>query len=283
MDKLHQVFLSSTFNDLKDIRLNVIEGFMRSGYYPKCMEYFPASGSSQEKFISNAIDKSDIVVLLLNNRYGTEIKSLNGISYTHFEYLYAVGKKKPILCFIDQDAHHDKNESEQQKEKLAKLKNEILEEKLCVVIKFSDMTPSDLTSRVLASLNQSIDECPTCWVKGSSKIDLKDSYMLRILASSGEHNRDTEISTPSIMRILDSRDEFSFKGFKSKLEFNENLGRQESFSKDDTLNLTKDLLINNYLTMEISSSQEEVVFLATDKRYRSDKNEVIRIPDSLLK
>ncbi|MGE4319210.1 MAG: DUF4062 domain-containing protein [Deferribacterales bacterium] len=283
MNKLHQVFLSSTFSDLKDVRLNVIDGLMKAGYYPKCMEYFPASGSSQEKYISSAIDNSDIIIFLLNNRYGTEIESLDSISYTHFEYLYAAEKNKQILCFIDKDVTHDNKESEQQKEKLGRLKEKILEEKLCKIVEFKYINHSDLTVQVLASLTQSIDECQTCWVKGSSKMDLKDSYMFKsLLESSGEHNGNFEIPTQRIMRILSSKREFTFNEFISNLEFQENLGRQNSFSKSDALALLKDLLIYNHITMEISSSQEDIVFAPTGKQYMADKKEVLSIPDSLL-
>lgn len=35
MEKLHQIFLSSTFSDLIDARLKVIDGLPRAGFYPK--------------------------------------------------------------------------------------------------------------------------------------------------------------------------------------------------------------------------------------------------------
>ena len=102
MKKIPHVFISSTYEDLKEERLAVKEGVLRADCFPVGMEYFPSSPKSPWKVIENAISQSDFYILIVAGRYGS-IDKETGISYTEREFNYAVEKKIPILIFMSPD------------------------------------------------------------------------------------------------------------------------------------------------------------------------------------
>lgn len=59
MDKRYQVFVSSTYTDLKEERRVVIETLMKVDCMPAGMELFPASDEEQLNFIKRVIDDCD--------------------------------------------------------------------------------------------------------------------------------------------------------------------------------------------------------------------------------
>ncbi len=100
MDKRFQVFVSSTFADLKDERRSVFETLMKMRCIPAGMEVFPAIDEKQFKFIQRVIDDCDYYVLIIGGRYGSLTAKAKGISYTEKEYNYAVDKGMQVLAFI---------------------------------------------------------------------------------------------------------------------------------------------------------------------------------------
>jgi Domain of unknown function (DUF4062) len=97
-DKRHSIFISSTFEDLKEERRAVQDVVISAGDFPVQMESFPAADEDQFEFIKALIDKCDYYVLIVAGRYGTP--SDDGISYTEKEYRYAVSKKIPVLVML---------------------------------------------------------------------------------------------------------------------------------------------------------------------------------------
>lgn len=97
-DVRYQVFISSTFVDLKDERQKVYEALQRMNCIPAGMELFPATDEDQFEFIKKVIDDCDYYVVIVGNRYGSI--SDDGISYTEKEYRYAVEKNIPVSAFI---------------------------------------------------------------------------------------------------------------------------------------------------------------------------------------
>jgi hypothetical protein len=98
MDKRYQVFVSSTFADLKEERQAVMQALLSLDHFPAGMELFPASDEDQWALIKGVIDDSDYYVLVIGGRYGST--SSSGLSYTEMEFDYAAWTKKPILAFI---------------------------------------------------------------------------------------------------------------------------------------------------------------------------------------
>src|SRR5262245_27945134 len=98
MDTRYQVFVSSTFADLKEERQAVMEALLSLDHFPAGMELFPASNDDQWALIKGVINDSDYYVLVIGGRYGSTSES--GISYTEMEFDYAVNSRKPILAFL---------------------------------------------------------------------------------------------------------------------------------------------------------------------------------------
>jgi hypothetical protein len=92
MKKKHQVFISSTYTDLKTERQAAVEAVLKAGHIPAGMELFKA-GREQMETIKQWIDESDVYLLLLGKRYGS-IDKETGKSYTELEYRYAMEEKK---------------------------------------------------------------------------------------------------------------------------------------------------------------------------------------------
>ncbi len=93
----YQIFVSSTFEDLREERELVIKAILEMGHIPVGMEMFSAGDEEQWKLIQRQIDDCDYYVVIAAHRYG----SLDGkISYTEKEYDYAFSKGIPTLGFI---------------------------------------------------------------------------------------------------------------------------------------------------------------------------------------
>lgn len=97
-EKKYQVFISSTYDDLKDERKAVEEVVIRAGDIPVGMEAFPAADDEQFEFIKSIIDSCDYYLLLIAGRYGSVAS--DGLSYTEKEYDYAAAKGLPVLVML---------------------------------------------------------------------------------------------------------------------------------------------------------------------------------------
>jgi hypothetical protein len=98
MDKRYQVFVSSTYADLKDERQAVIRTVMEANCIPAGMELFPAADEEQLAFIKRVIDDCDYYLLIIGGRYGSVDES--GVSYTEQEYDYAVEKGLKVIALL---------------------------------------------------------------------------------------------------------------------------------------------------------------------------------------
>jgi hypothetical protein len=100
-DKKFQVFISSTYEDLKDERKAVEQTIIRAGDFPVGMEAFPAADEEQFEFIKTVISQCDYYILLIAGRYGS--LASDGKSYTEKEYAYAVEIGVPVLVMLRDD------------------------------------------------------------------------------------------------------------------------------------------------------------------------------------
>lgn len=99
-----QVFVSSTYTDLRDERQSAVEAILVAGHIPAGMELFSAGDQSQMDVIRAWIDESDVYLLILGGRYGS-VDPTSGKSYIHLEYEYALEQKKPVFsCVVKEDA-----------------------------------------------------------------------------------------------------------------------------------------------------------------------------------
>src|SRR5436309_2008295 len=98
MDKRYQVFVSSTYTDLRVERQHVSHALLSIGCIPTGMELFPASNENQLTFIKKVIADCDYFLLILAGRYGSVAE--DGISYTEKEFDYASRRGMPIIAFL---------------------------------------------------------------------------------------------------------------------------------------------------------------------------------------
>lgn len=98
MDKRYQVFVSSTFADLKEERSRVIQTLMEMDCIPAGMELFPAADEEQLSFIKRVIDDCDYYVVIVGGRYGS--MTSDGVSYTEREYDYALERGLKVIALL---------------------------------------------------------------------------------------------------------------------------------------------------------------------------------------
>lgn len=169
MDKRYQVFVSSTYNDLKDVRQQVILELMGLQFIPVGMEFFPASDETQWELIQRVIRDCDYYVVIIGGRYGSVDES--GMSYTEKEYRYARELGIPVLAFIHEDsaklADEDTNQPYEHRQKLADFR-EFCKQKMCKPWKHQDGLPATVLSNILhqAQLKEAVG-----WVRADQVPD----------------------------------------------------------------------------------------------------------------
>jgi len=99
VDKRYQVFVSSTFDDLREERAAVISALLQIDCFPAGMELFPAADDDSWTLIKSVIDDSDYYLIILGGRYGT-LAAASARSYTHLEYEYALSVGKPTIALL---------------------------------------------------------------------------------------------------------------------------------------------------------------------------------------
>lgn len=165
MNKKYTVFVSSTYEDLKQERQEVIQALLEMDCIPCAMELFPAAYEEQFNFIKSVIDDCDYYVLVLGGKYGS--MNSDGVSYTELEFKYALERNIPIISFIHSDidsipnskCEHDKNAIE----KLDKFRS-LAKQRLC---KFWT-SKEQLAGLVSRSMIQLIKRHPaTGWVRAN--------------------------------------------------------------------------------------------------------------------
>lgn len=160
MEKKYQIFISSTYEDLKEERKKVQDTILSMYQFPIGMEMFSAADEEQWEIIRETIDSSDYYVLIIGHRYGSVIEkgSYAGISYTQKEFRYALEKKIPILAFlIDSNVAITPDKMEQddnKREKLNEFKEEVKNGR--IVQWWTSM--DDLANKVMNSLNKQISK-----------------------------------------------------------------------------------------------------------------------------
>jgi len=102
-----RVFISSTFEDLKDFRQAVIEGISSLRHQVVSMEYLPAGSAPPLDRVRDEVSRCDAYVGLFARRYGFVPPGYDR-SITELEYREAVRRGKDTLVFLlDEDAPWD--------------------------------------------------------------------------------------------------------------------------------------------------------------------------------
>ena len=183
MDKKYQVFVSSTYEDLKSERTATFSCLLDNNCIPVGMEQFPASPLSQWEYITKMIDISDYYLLIIAGRYGSVDQDIN-MSYTEKEFNYAKSKGIPILAFLHQNpgsipASKSEN-SDFGREKLTSFRSTV-ENSGIHVNYYTD--ENDLKYKIGTSITKTIHDCPAIgWVRADQVEQLleKSEYVSSI-------------------------------------------------------------------------------------------------------
>jgi hypothetical protein len=165
MDKRYQVFVSSTYADLKEERQRVIQALMEMDCIPAGMELFPAADEEQWLFIKKVIDDCDYYLLVVGGRYGST--TADGISYTEKEFDYAVKVGLKVIALIHGEPNNipfGKSEQDPNlRARLESFKQKVMTGRLVKFWKATD----ELPGLVALSLSKTIKTYPAVgWVRG---------------------------------------------------------------------------------------------------------------------
>lgn len=188
MDRIFQVFVSSTFEDLKDERSQVSNALAKAGYIAAGMELFPASDQQQLEYIERIINRSDYYVVLVGGRYGSLAE--NGFSFTENEFNFARSQGIPVLAFLPAQPDKiavGKAETEPSKREMldafkAKLKTGRIVEHWS--------SADDLCLKVVTAVAHAMNLRPRAgWIRGDQAVDPKVLQDLERLRSENDDLR----------------------------------------------------------------------------------------------
>lgn len=176
----YQVFVSSTYEDLKEERKEVTQAILECDCFPAGMELFPASDRSQWEIIKKVIDESDFYLVVIAGKYGSMGIDDSGakVSYTEMEFDYAMKNKKPILALIHEDIDQlPSSKTEKNANKIKKLKKFYEKARTGRVIKKWN-NKDNLKSAVLSAIVELKKKTDAVgWIKANYSID-KASYKI---------------------------------------------------------------------------------------------------------
>lgn len=202
-ERRYSIFISSTYEDLREERRAVQDAVISAGDFPVQMESFPAVDNDQFEFIKTLINKCDYYVLIVGGRYGTP--AADGLSYTEKEYHYAKSKHIPILVMLHGNpgsiASAKTEQTDKGKELLAKFVNEVSTGRL----RQTWLSLGDLKHAVRDALDNAKATRPRVgWVRGDTTasadllMEINDIRKENEKFRSAIGNLEVELALPSI-------------------------------------------------------------------------------------
>ena len=179
-EKKYQVFVSSTYEDLKEERKRLFLAILKKKHIPVGMELFGAVDKEQMSYIKRFIDDSDCFVLLLGGRYGSTDDE--GISYTEREYDHAVQQGKKVIALIHKNPDALPPKKRDKNKKLAKKLKAFYDKvsKDRMVSQWED--EAELIDNFHTSFDETVKEFPMIgWVRGDSVSSSESSQKIEAL------------------------------------------------------------------------------------------------------
>jgi len=217
MEKRYQIFISSTYLDLKEERQEVIRAVLELNHMPGGMELFPASDVKTWKLITDVIDITDYYVLIIGGCYGSWYDDKT--SFTEKEYDYAVSKEIPIIPFLNSDPVKTEDDVPK-KEKLEAFRKKIRGAHTPQYWK----THHDLKSLVLRSVNSIIQENPRPgWIRAneSSQVDRGEIGPIKVSEKLEEDLSDEEVAILTTLSLLGNDAEIEADELATRIDVNE--------------------------------------------------------------
>jgi len=214
MEKRYQVFISSTFNDLKGARQEVSHALLQTDCFPAGMELFPAADEEQFEYIKTIIDESDYYIVISAGMYGS-IHPEAQTSYTEMEYDYAVEINKPIIRLLHKNPLDTLRGDEIEKDETKREKLLAFREKMETkrLVKYWE-EPKELGQQVILALLDIKKRRPAIgWVRGDGALTIetiKELEALRKKANSTDRKNQTttigfdELTGNNVVDILAS-------------------------------------------------------------------------------
>jgi hypothetical protein len=232
MEKKYQIFVSSTYNDLKEARDKVIETILKMYHLPVGMEMFSADDAEQWDIIKETIIDSDYYIVIIGQRYGS--LTCEGISFTEREYDFAKEQGIPILSFIlNQRVPTTPEERDKEPDKIKKLEKFIEKataNKMCDFWNNND----ELTTKVSVALTKVFKRSPRIgWVKADKAISpLVSEELAKLSDENRKLKNDIEMFTKNSINkkpnlIFQVNDEQELK-----IAFNTNYVKMEYLPND---------------------------------------------------
>lgn len=281
MEKRYQVFISSTYSDLKSERQTVMQTLMEMDCIPAGMELFPSIDEDQWEFIKKVIDDCDYYLIIVAGRYGTLAE--DGTSYTEKEYDYAVSKGIKVIALLKNDLDSiSVNKTDSDSLKKQKLDSFIQKLKKGRLVKFWD-DEKELPGLVALSLNKTIKQYPAPgWIRGNSVMSNEKVYMeLEKLRKENEELKEknlnnttnkNELCFDDVDSIADLNSKFIFSG-KQRIDDSAELYNWEkedswknlfSFISPYCLEMIDDTEARKAINLYFSNEQKNKVFISQE-------------------
>jgi len=191
-NKRYQIFISSTYTDLKEERAEVTQAILSINHMPYGMEAFPSANETQWEYIKRVIEESDYYIVIIGGKYGS-VNPKTGISYTEMEYRYAEEIGIPLLAFIiDNSVDLPSSKTETDHIKKQKL-NEFIGYIESKQMRKSYKNKEDLALRVITSLTPLFQQHPrNGWIRSDSlKSYTSNNEVIRLMHENEELKRMT--------------------------------------------------------------------------------------------
>ncbi|MGC3992451.1 MAG: DUF4062 domain-containing protein [Chthoniobacteraceae bacterium] len=215
-----QIFVSSTYTDLVDVRRGLMEVLQSLNHFPVGMEQFSADDDEQWEIIRETLEQTDYYICIIGHRYGS--LSIDGRSFTEKEWDYARELGVAIMSFIrNRNVATTPQERESDSEQTKRLDAFIAKVKTDKMVDFwSDA--NDLNQKVIIALTKAFSRKPRPgWIRSQS------GQVAEQLAKLVEENRvlrdqleklNSEImrTSPWIEVELNGRSALDFKFFDDK-------------------------------------------------------------------
>lgn len=217
--KRYQVFVSSTYADLKEERQAVIQALLEMDCIPAGMELFPAADEEQFSFIKSVLRDCDYYIVIIGGRYGST--DLSGISYTEKEYEFAKELGLKVLAFLHEDPSQIPfGKSEGSPEQRARLQEFRTKSQTGALVKFWK-DAHELPGIVALSLSKTIKTYPAIgWVRGDQATNAETLTDLNTLRKQNDRlrnevsslNKQLVAMTPKIVDLAKLDDLFIIRG-----------------------------------------------------------------------
>lgn len=265
------IFVSSTYEDLKEERQALMDVALENNFIPVGMEQFHAAPTSQWNVITKMIDECDYYLLIVGGRYGS-IDEETGISYTEKEYRYAKSKKLPVLVLIKDssaitDSQKDTGEDKYKKMECLDKFRELVKNDNNTVDRFTDVNSLKYAASATFGKTISYADENAGWVRYRDVIDV-------INDEAEARNKVNAVIGEEQKNMLDDMKELllQFGGRLNEME-NSRLTRQEIplATADDIENLfrveNETLIIGNFEKNKPIIGQDDVENIPVDSAF----------------